>query len=252
MAHSFVRGKWRKTAESSFMLLAKSCHDMDIMRWLINKPCTSVASYGSLQHFRPDKAPLGATDRCINNCPAEPLCPYSALKIYLDFKRKGWPVTVITTDLSLEGRTEALEEGPYGRCVYKCDNDVVDHQVVIMQFEGGVTGSFTMSGFTPQTGMGMRHTRIMGSKGYLSGNMQQFTVTNFADDKETTLSPGLEGGDAASGHGGGDMGIISNFVKAIGTQNPALISSTPDVSVESHQIAFRAEESRLKGKMLTL
>lgn len=249
IAHSFVRGNWRKTSELSFMLLAKSCHDMDIMRWLVNEPCQTVASFGSLQHFRPNKAPAGASDRCVT-CKVEPDCPYSAMRLYLNMDKKGWPVSVISDNLSLEGRKKAITKGPYGRCVYHSDNDVVDHQVVIMQFAKGTSGSFTMLGFTPQQNMGMRQTRIMGSKGFLSGDMQQFTITSFLDNKQTTLNPGLEGGDAASGHGGGDMGLIRSFVNAVRNNDPSQITSTIDVSVESHIMAFKAEESRLKGTVV--
>jgi predicted dehydrogenase len=234
------------------MLLAKSCHDLDIIRWLLNKPCKQIASFGSLHHFKPENAPVGSTTRCIDGCKAEPDCPYSALKLYLDMNRKGWPVSVITEDLSLEGRMKALKEGPYGRCVYHCDNDVVDHQVVSMLFEGGATVNFTMSGFTPQAGMGQRHTRIMGTLGYLEGNMIGFKRTIFNGNTTEEFNSDQIGGDAGSGHGGGDRGIITNFVKAVSENNPALLTSTVDVSIESHIMAFKGEESRKTGKIISL
>jgi len=252
MAHSFVRGNWRKESESSFMLLAKSCHDMDMLRWLISKPCQQIASFGSLKHFKPEHAPAGAAKRCIDGCKAEPDCPYSALKVYLDMNRKGWPVSVITEDMTLEGRMKALKEGPYGRCVYHCDNDVVDHQVVSMQFEDDITANFTMSGFTPQAGMGNRQTRIMGTHGYLEGNMKGFTLTTFNGNKTEEFRSDQLGGDAGSGHGGGDLGLISNFVEAVRTKNPRLLTSTVDVSVESHIMAFKGEESRKTGKIVRM
>jgi predicted dehydrogenase len=250
MAHSYVRGNWRKESESSFMLLAKSCHDLDILRWLVDKPCRQIASFGSLKHFKSENAPAGATHRCIEGCKAEPDCPYSALKLYLDMNRKGWPVSVITEDLSLEGRMKALKEGPYGRCVYHSDNDVVDHQVVSMRFEEEITVNFTMSAFTPQKGMGMRQTRIMGTKGYLEGDMSGFTITTFNGNKTEEFLSDQLGGDAGSGHGGGDRGIITNFVEAVRQNNPKLLSSTVDVSVESHIMAFKGEESRKTGTMV--
>ena len=134
-AHSFVRGNWRNEAESSFMLLAKCCHDLDWLRYVMGFKCLKAHSFGSLFHFNKANQPAGAADRCVE-CPAgvEAFCPYSALKIYLRdrvFKgNTGWPTAVLTTDLTPEGVLKALQEGPYGRCVYACDNDVVDHQTV--------------------------------------------------------------------------------------------------------------------------
>ena len=125
-AHSFVRGNWRTVRETSPMILQKSCHDMDILLWLMGKDCRRVQSFGSLGHFTPENAPAGAPERCLDGCPHADTCPYYAPALYMDMNRTGWPVDVITTDLSEEGRRKALAEGPYGRCVYHCDNDVVD------------------------------------------------------------------------------------------------------------------------------
>ncbi len=252
MAHSYVRGNWRKESESSFMLLAKSCHDLDIMRWLVDKPCQEVASFGSLMHFKASNAPAGSNKRCTDGCAVEATCPYSAMRLYLKPERKGWPVTVITEDLSQEGRMKALKEGPYGRCVYHCDNDVVDHQVVQMKFEGGATGSFTMSAFSPEQGMGMRKTRVMGTRGYLEGDMKEFVITDFLTNKQTSYGSSELGGDAGSGHGGGDMGLIGSFADAVRGNNPKLLTSTIDVSVESHRMAFMAEKARLSKSVISL
>ena len=160
-AHSFVRGNWRSEHESSFMLLAKSCHDLDWIRHIMGKRCTQVSSFGSLLHFRAENRPVGAADRCLE-CAVETTCPYSAPRIYLGRVRHGetgWPVNVLTPDLTEAGVTEALRSGPYGRCVYACDNDVVDHQVVNMQFEDGATASFTMTAFTRQRDRRDAHLR---------------------------------------------------------------------------------------------
>ena len=148
-AHSFVRGKWRNEAESSFMLLAKSCHDMDWLRGIMDRKCKKIQSFGSLRHFKASEKPAGAADRCVD-CPAaiESRCPYSALKIYFrdrfDCGHKLWPVNVLTADVTEENLMEALKTGPYGRCVYACDNDVVDTQMVNMLFEDDITVHFTM------------------------------------------------------------------------------------------------------------
>ncbi|HEU5014978.1 MAG TPA: Gfo/Idh/MocA family oxidoreductase, partial [Roseiflexaceae bacterium] len=158
-AHSYVRGNWRNEALSSPMLLAKSCHDLDWIRYIMGKQCTQVSSFGSLKHFRAEERPAGAADRCLD-CPVEPDCPYSARRIYMRFLERGnrrWPLEVLTPDISEEGVLAALRDGPYGRCVYACDNDVVDHQVVNMNFVDGSTASFTMTAFTKQRN---RETRL--------------------------------------------------------------------------------------------
>lgn len=252
MAHSYVRGNWRNEAESSFMLLAKCCHDTDIIRWLVDRPCTKINSFGSLSHFKKENAPEGSTSRCTEGCKVESTCPYSAIKVYMDMRKQGWPVTVITSDLSEAGRLKALKEGPYGRCVYQCDNDVVDHQVVNMEFRGGATATLTMSGFSPQQGMGMRQTRIMGTHGYLEGNMRTFTYTDFRTNEQTVIDTKINGGDAGSGHGGGDWALVEQFCKAVSENNPNQLSSTVAVSMESHRMAFLAEKARLTGTVQSL
>ena len=146
-AHSFVRGNWRNSEDSSPMILAKSCHDMDIMLWLAGADCRSISSYGSLTHFKSENAPEGAPYRCMDGCPVQNECPYYAPRLYLT-ENTSWPTSVISADTGIEARTKALREGPYGRCVYRCDNNVVDHQVVAIEFKNDVTAVFTMSAFT--------------------------------------------------------------------------------------------------------
>jgi predicted dehydrogenase len=248
-AHSFVRGNWRNSNTSSPMILAKSCHDMDILRWLIDKPCRKVSSFGSLLHFKKENAPRGSTERCTGGCRVEKECPYSAMKLYLDPKRTGWPVSVISADLSMQGRIKALKEGPYGRCVYRCDNNVVDHQVVSLEFEGGITASFTMTAFT-STGKD-RRTRIMGTKGEIICEPPLIEVNTFKDNKTKTYDT-ADNASPGSGHGGGDYGIMRDFTRALRENNPAYLSSSIEVSLESHLMAFAAEESRIKNKVVFL
>lgn len=240
MAHSFVRGHWRNSQESSFMLLAKSCHDVDILRYLIGKPCVAVASFGSLTHFRKEHKPAGAGMRCVS-CDVEPKCPYSAKKIYLTGKT-DWPVNAITDDLTPEGIRHAVETGPYGRCVYECDNDVVDHQVVNFLYEGGATASFTMCGLTECLG---RQTRIMGTLGEIVGNRTGFSHYDFLTDKATQYDPARDAG--GSGHGGGDEGLMKDFLAAVSAKDPSMTTSGPEVSLETHLTVFAAEKARLKG-----
>jgi len=248
-AHSFVRGNWGRSSRSSPMILAKSSHDMDILRWLAGVPCRSVSSFGSLKHFRAENAPEGSTERCIEECAVEQECPYSALKIYLDMEKSGWPVSVITEDLSAEGRIRALREGPYGRCVYRCDNDAVDHQVVVLEFDRGITASFTMCAFTV---VGDRRTRLMGTMGEATGDSRHILVQDFRTGRSETVD--TNGGDTAiaRGHGGGDEGLMEELVRAVQENDPSLLSSSLEESLESHLMAFAAEESRLERRTVSL
>ncbi len=245
-AHSYVRGNWRRRDKASFMLLAKSGHDIDWLRHVVGKPIRRVSSFGSLRHFRPESRPSGAADRCLD-CAVEPTCPYSASRLYLGMirdGRTGWPVNVLTDSVTEEGVTEALRTGPYGRCVYACDNDVVDHQVVAMEFDGGVTGTFTMTGFTPHMD---RQTRIFGTHGYLNGDGAVVQLHAFVSGDTTTFDVGSEGVSTEEGHNGGDAGLMAAFTAAVETGDAAHILSGPEESLESHRAVFAAERARLSG-----
>lgn len=244
-AHSFVRGNWRNSDETAPMILAKSCHDMDILLYLIGKKCLNVSSFGSLIHFKEENAPKGAPKRCLDGCPNENTCAFYAPKFYLT-DNINWPTSTISSDLSFEGRLKALQEGPYGRCVYHCDNNVVDHQVVNLEFEGGITASFTMCAFTHDIG---RSLKIMGTKGELRAVMgkREIEVHNFVDNSIERISlPSSQ-----SGHGGGDFGLIGDFVDLVsGKSNDSL--SSAKVSVESHLMSLAAEKSRLEHKVISI
>lgn len=243
-AHSFVRGNWRNSKESSPMILQKSCHDMDILSWLIGKPCIAVSSFGSLKHFRKEEAPDGAGNYCLLDCKAEDTCPYSAKKIYCDDEE--WYSDTIRKVVALEGTKEAvvnaLKKGPYGRCVYKCDNDVVDHQVVNLEFEGGATVSFTMCAFTYE---GSRIMNIMGTKGQIVCDMEknEIEVRDFLTGNKTKHTVKI----GTSGHSGSDEKFMKGFLKTVETDGAFTLSSAA-MSVESHLIALAAEESRISGK----
>jgi predicted dehydrogenase len=252
-AHSFVRGNWRNEAESSFMLLAKSCHDIDWIRYIMAERCQSVSSFGSLRHFRKAEKPPEAGDalRCLD-CDYEPRCPYSAKKLYfgcLERGHTGWPVNVITFDLTPKGIEKALREGPYGRCVYECDNDVVDNQVVNMQFESGKTASFSMVAFTRQ---GHRRTRIFGTRGEIYGNGQQIHIHHFVTGETEVIDTAQSVSSIAGGHGGGDYGLMAAFIEAVANNNPANLLSGPDETLESHLIVFAAEQARREHRVVDL
>ena len=245
-AHSFVRGNWRTVRETSPMLLQKSCHDMDIILWLVGRSCKRVQSFGSLRHFNAAHAPLGAPERCLDGCPHEKTCPYSASALYMDMNRTGWPVDVITTDLSEEGRRKALQEGPYGRCVYRCDNDVVDRQVVNMEFDGGAVATFTMTAFSADFS---RQLKIFGTEGQITADMGtgEIILHRFGEEKKTVP---LDAGTERSGHGGGDFGIIRDFLGILRSGGESRTSAA--VSLQSHLMCFAAERSRLENIVVAL
>lgn len=254
MGHSFVRGNWGNTENSSFMLLAKSCHDIDWIHYMMGVDCKKISSFGSLFHFKADQAPEGAAERCLD-CPTEveKECPYSAIRLYLQGclgrGHTGWPVDVITTDLTEEGVSKALREGPYGRCVYHCDNDVVDHQTVNMGFAGGQTATFSMMAFTPQE---HRYTRVFGTNGQLIGDGEKIEIYDFNTDSRRTIEVGQSDGSILGGHGGGDFGLMHSFIEALVTGDNSHILSGPDETLLSHQMVFAAEQSRLEDRVVFL
>jgi hypothetical protein len=203
-----------------------------------------VSSFGGLHHFRRENQPARASETCVT-CPVEPSCPYSAPRLYLgclgDPERERWPLAAVTADRTEQGVLEALREGPYGRCVYACDNDVVDHQVVNLEYQGGATASFTMTAFTP---FGQRRTRIFGTHGQLEGDGVTATVTDFRTGRTTVHTPGLQSPGTHDGHGGGDEGLVDAFLAAVAEGDPGRILSDPVTSLEAHRVAWAAERSR--------
>ena len=251
-SHSYIRGNWKSTAESSPMILAKCCHDTDILQWLIGKECKKVQSFGSRTHFTPENKPKGAPDRCTDGCPYLDTCPYNAIKTYYDYRddpvrRQTITGIVNPTD---EQVWKALEEGDYGKCVYACDGDVVDHQVVNMEFEDGCTVSFTMNGFNK----GGRFIRIFGTKGELEGDMGACSIKlfDFSTGETEVLDTEKIGQHIESGHGGGDRGIMVDTVHYLASNIQSKSICDVRMSYISHLIAFAAEESRLTGKVIDL
>ncbi|KAG9317597.1 hypothetical protein JVU11DRAFT_1806 [Chiua virens] len=249
-AHSFVRGNWAKESDSSFSLMTKSCHDIDILcNWLSPATPTRVSSFGSLHHFKKDRKPISAgnASRCLE-CPVENECPYSAKKIYLDPVAQGntgWPANTIVDGIpDIENITAALQNGPYGKCVYESDNDVCDHQVVNIEFSSGATASFTMVAYTSL--ICERQTRLHFTHGEIVGDMNTFTVTDFRTGQQKTCRPPNEGG----GHGGGDLGLIRAFVDAVRSGDQSILGADVKEILISHLTVFAAEQSRLEGKVV--
>lgn len=239
MSHSYVRGNWHNSKTTTPIILAKSCHDLDILRWIVGKPCKQISAFGGLKWFRKENMPKGATPRCMDGCAVEKECPYSALKIYYKERARTY-VFDLPEDKSKHGDAilEYLKTTNYGRCVYQMENDQADHYITSMQFEDGITASFSMEAFTSYHG---RRTRIMGSHGDIVGDMSKYVHTNFLTGKKTEWSM------TTDGHGGGDWNLVADWVKAVSSQDASVLSSSINASVESHIMGFLAEKSRLNG-----
>ena len=249
-AHSFVRGNWRNSKETSPMILQKSCHDMDIFTWLLGKKCRSVSSFGGTWLFRPERALEGAALRCLDGCQVKEACPFDAEKIYITSPKTGrargdsWITSVLSVENTVESTYRALREGPYGRCVYQCDNDVVDHQQTNLLLEDGSTVSFTMCAFTENC---YRTFKAMGTQGEIEADTRSNLIhIRVFGQPEEVIAVGRLAGDL-KGHGGGDSGIIRDFLELLrgGVLNGR--TTTLENSMESHFIALAAEESRLHG-----
>lgn len=251
-AHSFVRGNWHVAADTTPMILAKCCHDMDMILWLTGKKCEKVTSFGHLSHYNAANKPEGAPERCADGCPHADTCLYNAERYYLDcFKRGGnsWPVNVVAPEPTEEKIIEALKVKDYGRCVYQMNNDVVDHQVMNLLLEDDVTVAFTMTAFSDKGG---RCMRVMGTKAEIfadmekdiiqimpfGGEMEEFDIRKIATD--------------LSGHGGGDIKMVEDYLDVLEGKPMPSAMTTIDRSVESHYVALAAEESRLNGGQLVL
>ena len=258
MGHSFVRGNWRRKDESTPMILAKCCHDLDIMVWNIGRECTRISSIGDRSFYRSERAPAGSTARCLDGCAVESTCPWSAKRIYLDLEPwpqiqhlatgiapDQWPFNVVSHDRSYAARLDAVQHGPYGRCVFACDNDVVDHQVVSMEFAGGISATLTMHGVSSEEN---RYMRYDGTKGTLEG---------FFDAHGGRIEVRPHRGvaeiievDGRAGHGGGDTGIMRGFVAAV--RGEAAPRSSARESLESHLLAFASEDARIDRSVIDM
>jgi predicted dehydrogenase len=236
MSHSYVRGNWHNSKETTPIILAKSCHDLDIVKWMLEKHCTHMSAHGDLKWFRKENAPEGSTARCTDGCKVEGECPYSAKRIYYD--RRQWLHHFdLPEDKSKQGDVimDYLKNSNFGKCVYQMDNDQPDHYTTNMLFEDNITVAFSMEAFTSYDG---RRTRVMGSLGDIVGDMTSFKHTDFRTGKVT------EWKQETDGHGGGDWRLAADFVQAVSKQDPSLLTSTIDASIESHVMGFAAEKSR--------
>ncbi len=251
-SHSFTRGNWRNSDESSCMILQKSSHDMDILAWLIDSKCEKIQSFGSLSYFTHENRPKGAPDRCIDGCPHADTCFYNSVYWYLENKENAWfrSVAANTSENPSDELVEkALRETDYGKCVFNCPNNVVDHQSANLLFENGVIATFTMSAFNE----GGRYTKVMGTKGELTGNMNEDFITyyDFATRETTKIcySDMITASNITGGHGGGDTGMMKELYEFLdGSYTGFSIAPISD-SATNHIMAFAAEYSRVNGGM---
>ncbi len=253
MSHSFVRGNWRNEGQSSPMILAKCCHDLDILAWLIGSPITSLASLGGLTHYRAESMPPGAPIRCTDGCPVEAECPWYAPRLYGAMEgiapRAEWILVALNGGETPQSRWRKLLTSPYGRCVYQCDNDVVDHQVISMQFANDVTVSFTMHGHSDTEGRTMRWdgTKATLYGDFSDGRPHEFRIHDHGTNNIEVIQPQA----GLSGHGGGDEGLMNAFVRTLrGEEVPHQTSAR--ASLESHLMAFAAEDSRHMRQMVDM
>ena len=242
-AHSFVRGPWRKESETNPMLISKCCHDIDFLLWLTKTRCRKLTSFGSLRWFKSTNAPEGSAHRCID-CQVESQCPFSAVDLYRI--RRDWIANFdVPQGKNIDEVIEKeLEQGLYGRCIYHCDNDVVDHQIVSMEMESEVTINFSMDIFTLED---HRATQICLTEGEIEGDETQIKVRRFRGGEETIYD--FSDIKHKPFHAGADLDLMNDFIEAIQTEGKYLRTSI-DLSVESHRICFEAERSRKEKRTI--
>lgn len=249
MAHSFVRGNWRNDQSSSPIIMQKSCHDLDILLWLTNAHCTKVAAFGRLSYFKECNAPAGSSDRCLT-CPVAMDCRFDAWSAYQPVLGH-WPADVVCLEQTEESLRQALESGPYGRCVYRCDNNVCDHMSIILEFDNDVTATFSLHA---QSSDVHREIQIHCEHGEILGDDHKgkIIVTHFIRNQaENPVTEIYETTDYDKGHGGGDEGIMEDFTATLSQDNTDSRSSISR-SVESHLMACAIEEARLTGNVVDL
>jgi predicted dehydrogenase len=244
-SHSYVRGMFAKEENAGPMILSKCCHDMDILNWLTDSKCVRLSSYAAQTYFNELNAPEGAPARCTDGCPVSDTCFFYAPKMY-SAPRSGFNVDMISLDVSPAGKMKALEKGPFGRCVYRCDNNVVDAQVINMEYENGVNVSFSMTAYSEEC---YRTIHISGTKGEIEGNLEknEFVVRDFASGKHDTINVST----VLDRHSGGDYFIMTDFIKLVREGKTGGRTNTKG-AVDSHVMCFAAEKSRKEGREINM
>lgn len=265
MAVGYVRGKWsRRDTGGSTMLMAKCCHDMDAIAWMKSgvRP-RAVASFGSTMYFRPEKAPRGAGTRCLGDCAIEPQCLYSARRHYVDHPDRWdfyvWASLEHIPNPTIEQKIESLKSGsPFGRCVWRCDNDVVDHQSVLVEFADGCTASHNMVGGCSRSA---RSIHLVGTTGEIQGVLgdDRFVVRHIDtrpghEHSEQVVDIGA-GGDmhgAFGGHAGGDLRLVADFVRVMRGEPPSVATTSIEDSISGHLIGFSADRAMEEHRVVDI
>jgi predicted dehydrogenase len=242
--HNYVRGRWAQVKNNTFLLLHKCCHDIDFINWLVKEPCRSVSSFGSLKYFTRENAPEGSTQRCIDNCTLKDSCQYSAIRIYTEGNLSEWPAKDICKIHTPEAHTEKITNGPYGLCVWHANNDVVDHQSVLMEFEGGTTATCTLSGYSATNG---RRIRLQGTHGevYYEEALKQISIKRFADNEYETVSI-----PARETYHPEDKDIIDNWISSIIYSTPVAVDTKE--ATRTLAVVFAAELSRKENRIVDM
>lgn len=263
LSTSYVRGKWANSKKChTTMLLAKCCHDLDLMMWMMSetKP-VQISSFGGKYQFKAENAPAGAGTICMKDCPLVDTCVYSTKKLYIDHPNRWsfyvWDALEDIENPTIDDKIELMKsDNPYARCIYKCDNDVVDHQSVLVHFENGATGTHNMVGGSAEP---RRNIHIIGTKGEIFGNFEEskFTVLKInpspdahneeCDVEEVDLKVTGDMVGAYGGHGGGDEKLAADFVKFIRGEKPSLACTSIFDSVAGHLSVYLADKSRENG-----
>jgi predicted dehydrogenase len=242
MVHSYVRGKFRTTREAAPILLAKSCHDLDLLSWLVGEAPARVSSTGALSHYCASTAPPGVPARCSDGCPIQAECPHDALRFYADPDERlarHWPWSDVSLDPSREARLAALRSGRYGRCIHRCDNDVLDHQSVSVEFPSGATASFGLHGFANEE---RRTLRLSGTRGELRGVLHEGVIEvsrvgALGSERFATTGSPLD-------HFGGDEGLLGHFTEVLASGDLARLRSSGRSALAGHLLGFAAERAR--------
>lgn len=243
-AHSFVRGPWHRSDLANPIILAKACHDMDLMVWYANSKCKQVSSFASQNTFIPKNKPANVTSRCSMDCPHAKTCNYEVNQLYALEKAQHLANIIKNEFGSLE---KGLRESDYGRCVYDMDNDVMETQTTLLEFENGVHVSFHLSAFTDEIS---RYLHLMGTEGEIRGNtLTRTIIIKRYDESDERV---IKIGESDSLHEGGDAGIVKGFIEEIQANNVDNGRTSVDKSIMSHLMSLAAESSRLNHRVINL
>lgn len=242
--HNYVRGRWAREKNNTFLLLHKCSHDIDYLNWLIKEPCLKVSSFGSLKYFTEKNAPSGSTYRCMDNCQVIDTCPYSAHRIYVEGLLETWPANDISRIHSRAAHLEAIKSGPYGICAWHANNDVVDHQVVIMEFKGGTTATCTMSGFSATNG---RRTRLQGTLGEILYDeaLGSISVKKFSEKEDEHIKIPEQ-----SSYHAEDLDILNNWISSILFSTPVAVDTSE--ALRTLTVVFASEISRKENRVVEI